>query len=117
MMHPVSARSPLELVVTSVDAGRVRVAVAGDLDAFTAGHLIRRLRALLVGQCPAAIRLDLAGVSFMDATAAGELGRFHGVAAAAGCAVSIAAADELTWWLFGSLPLADRFPAPCSPTG
>ncbi|GAA3194426.1 STAS domain-containing protein [Dactylosporangium siamense] len=112
MSHPVSSRSPLDLAVTSAGSGRVRVAVAGDLDAFTVGDLIRRLRALLVAQRPVAIQLDLAAVWFVDTTAAGELTRFHGVAAAAGCAVTIDAANEATWWLFGSLGLAQRFPAP-----
>ncbi|MFC5008122.1 STAS domain-containing protein [Dactylosporangium cerinum] len=111
MSHPVSSRSPLGLAVTSGGTRRIRVAVAGDLDAFTVADLVRRLRALLVAQHPVAIQLDLSAVSFVDTTA-GELTRFHGVAAAAGCALTIDAANEATWWLFGSLGLAERFPAP-----
>jgi anti-anti-sigma regulatory factor len=112
MSHPVSSRSPLDLAVTSEGTRRILVAVTGDLDAFTVARLVRRLRTLLVVQHPVAIRLDLSAVCFADTTAAGELTRFHGVAAAAGCAVSIDAANEATWWLFASLGLTDRFPAP-----
>ena len=113
MAHPASSRSTLDLVVTSVASGRPLVAVAGDLDAFSVGDLVRRLRVLLVEQRPAQIRLDLSGVSFLDTTAAGELTRLHGVAAAAGCVLSVDAANEATWWLFGTLGLADRL----SPAG
>jgi anti-anti-sigma regulatory factor len=108
MAHPVSSRSPLELVVTSVGSGRPRVAVSGGLDARSVGELVRRLQVLLAGQHPAAIRLDLSAVPSVDPAAAEALRRMHGVAAAAGCDLTVEDANEATWWLFGTLTPSGR---------
>jgi anti-anti-sigma regulatory factor len=58
------------------------------------------------------IELDLAGVEFVDAAAAGQLRRLHQLAAHSGCAVTISAATQFAWWLFESMGLTSVFPAP-----
>lgn len=106
------APQALTIVVAPGDLTGPRVTVNGDLDAFTVDHLTRWIVDRLGGAPPATIELDLSGVAFIDAAAAGWLRRLHGLAGAVCCTLSISAATPFAWWLFQAIGLTPIFPAP-----
>ena len=61
---------------TSRDGGRVVLAVAGELDAYTAPRLEEALRPIL-DEGGSTLAIDLLGVSFIDSTAVGVLIAAH----------------------------------------
>jgi anti-anti-sigma factor len=107
--HPTQS---LKVFVAPLDSHRVSLTVKGDLDAFSVSHLDQRIVEVLNRSDPTVIELDLAGVEFVDAAAAGQLRRLHRLAADSGCVVTISAATQFAWWLFASIGLTSVFPAP-----
>jgi anti-anti-sigma factor len=107
--HPTQS---LDILISPLDTGGLLVTVNGDLDALNVDYFAGRIGDLLDRSAPTLIELNLAGVEFIDAAAAGRLRRLHRLAADAGCVLSIGAATQFAWWLFSSVGLASIFPVP-----
>jgi anti-anti-sigma regulatory factor len=106
-----ASSAPLDIVVEPVADGGFRIAARGDLDAFAIGGLVVQIKMLLEQRQPTVIDIDLSGVGFLDATAAGQLARLHRLAARTGCVVAIVDAPAAVWWLLESLGFAAQFAA------
>ena len=81
----------LEVAVSGGDA--VLVAATGEIDLLTAAELGRVLRDLIAGRRPAAIGIDLSGVSFIDSTGIQVLVATRIDARAAGIPLRVVAAS------------------------
>ncbi|GAA0228198.1 STAS domain-containing protein [Cryptosporangium japonicum] len=89
MDEPLSFRTPgdsgLTITVTRTSVQETRLAVAGELDRTTGGQLIDAVdRALATGR-PRTIRVDLAGLTIIDAGGLRTLGYARARCAAAAC--------------------------------
>jgi anti-anti-sigma factor len=90
----------------------LRFTVVGELEASNVGRLAEQVLTALDQRDPAAIELDLARVSFLDAAAARELLLLYRRAADAGCVLLVSSAQPIVWWVFSVTGLAPIFPAP-----
>ena len=85
------------------------LAVAGELDAHTAGELAGRVRAMLLGEPPATLRLDLLGLDFIDLTGVRTLYDLQFDAAVADCALVVSNPPWQTRRIVAVLGLQDVF--------
>ena len=85
------------------------LAVAGELDAHNASLLAGRVRAMLLGEPPAALRLDLIGLDFIDMTGVRTLYDLHFDAAAAGCSLIVSNPPRHTRRIVAVLGFQDVF--------
>lgn len=83
----------------------LRMIVFGELDAPGVSRLREHVDRTLGRRRPATIELDLAGVPFLDVSAAIELRRLHHHVADAGGQLSITTAQPFTWWLLNAFAL------------
>ena len=68
LFSSVAALAQLHLDTSYPSPDTARVAVTGEVDLATSAALHSRLLAVLHGQAPAVLEVDLAGVTFLDCT-------------------------------------------------
>jgi anti-anti-sigma factor len=98
---------PLRVESAPTGATSVCMTVSGELDAYSAGELARRVRETLFEERPSLIRLDLNQLDFIDVTGVRTLYELHFDAAAADCTLTISHAPQTTRWILNVLGLED----------
>lgn len=98
--------------VTPVGPATVLVAVVGELDLHTVDQLGVPVRTALYRNEPAAIRIDLEHVDFIDVAGVRGLYALHTEAAGCDCVLTITNAPESTRWILAVLGLDDVFAMP-----
>ena len=96
--------------------GSARVSLAGEIDLSTAQRLRSELLAVIVAAPPGAdVRVDLAGVTFVDATGIGVLIRANQAARRAGIGFAVANPTGVVRRIIDVLDLAGTLLAPDEP--
>ena len=85
------------------------LAVSGELDVHSAGVLAGRVRAMLLGDPPVTLQLDLSRLDFIDVTGVRTLYDLHFDAAAADCALTVSNPPQQTRRIVAVLGFQDVF--------
>jgi anti-anti-sigma factor len=105
-VNDVHTGPPLAVTTAPVDEKTVRIDVAGEIDLATAPRLTAALQAAIAAPAPPAeIRLDLAGVTFLDAVGVAALVQGHTAARDAGVGYSVHNPGGFVLWVLDMVGL------------